>query len=92
MIRLFQKEKSEEKILAVIDLLDAVRIPSARSRFDEYPFQFSGGMMQRAMIVDALSRSGGSLGPTAQALRVPKSTLYDKMTRLGLVDGDREAP
>ncbi|MBB6182244.1 ABC transporter ATP-binding protein [Pseudorhizobium flavum] len=38
----------------VIDLLDAVRIPSARARFDEYPFQFSGGMMQRAMIVDAL--------------------------------------
>src|SRR5690606_33616384 len=38
----------------VIDLLDAVRIPSARSRFNEYPFQFSGGMMQRAMIVDAL--------------------------------------
>ncbi|MGD9480220.1 dipeptide ABC transporter ATP-binding protein [Shinella sp. G-2] len=38
----------------VVDLLDAVRIPSARSRFDEYPFQFSGGMMQRAMIVDAL--------------------------------------
>lgn len=38
----------------VIHLLDAVRIPSAKSRFDEYPFQFSGGMMQRAMIVDAL--------------------------------------
>lgn len=38
----------------VIAMLDAVRIPSARSRFDEYPFQFSGGMMQRAMIVDAL--------------------------------------
>lgn len=38
----------------VVDLLDAVRIPSARARFDEYPFQFSGGMMQRAMIVDAL--------------------------------------
>jgi peptide/nickel transport system ATP-binding protein len=38
----------------VIDLLGAVRIPSARQRFDEYPFQYSGGMMQRAMIVDAL--------------------------------------
>ncbi|WP_208995919.1 dipeptide ABC transporter ATP-binding protein [Pannonibacter tanglangensis] len=38
----------------VIDTLDAVRIPSAVRRFDEYPFQFSGGMMQRAMIVDAL--------------------------------------
>jgi oligopeptide/dipeptide ABC transporter, ATP-binding protein, C-terminal domain len=38
----------------VIETLDAVRIPSAARRFDEYPFQFSGGMMQRAMIVDAL--------------------------------------
>ncbi|RUU28612.1 ABC transporter ATP-binding protein [Mesorhizobium sp. M6A.T.Ce.TU.016.01.1.1] len=38
----------------VIDLLGAVRIPSPRLRFDEYPSQFSGGMMQRALIVDAL--------------------------------------
>lgn len=41
----------------VIDTLDAVRIPSARRRFDEFPFQFSGGMMQRVMIVDALVTS-----------------------------------
>lgn len=38
----------------VISLLEAVRIPSARSRFNDYPSQFSGGMMQRALIVDAL--------------------------------------
>ncbi len=38
----------------VIETLDAVRIPSAARRFDEFPFQFSGGMMQRALIVDAL--------------------------------------
>lgn len=38
----------------VIALLDAVRIPSARNRFHDYPSQFSGGMMQRALIVDAL--------------------------------------
>ncbi|MGJ4994360.1 dipeptide ABC transporter ATP-binding protein [Bradyrhizobium sp. HKCCYLS3077] len=38
----------------VVELLDAVRIPSARSRFHDYPSQFSGGMMQRALIVDAL--------------------------------------
>jgi peptide/nickel transport system ATP-binding protein len=38
----------------VIELLEAVRIPSARSRFHDYPSQFSGGMMQRALIVDAL--------------------------------------
>ncbi|HWK47107.1 MAG TPA: ABC transporter ATP-binding protein [Stellaceae bacterium] len=37
-----------------LDLLAAVRIPSPASRFEEYPAQFSGGMMQRALIVDAL--------------------------------------
>ncbi len=37
-----------------IRLLTAVHIPSAEQRFHEYPFQYSGGMMQRAMIVDAL--------------------------------------
>lgn len=38
----------------VLDLLGRVRIPSPKSRFHEAPFQFSGGMMQRVMIVDAL--------------------------------------
>lgn len=38
----------------VIATLDAVRIPNPRKRFEEFPFQFSGGMMQRAAIVDAL--------------------------------------
>ena len=38
----------------IIDLFDAVRIPSPKERFNEFPFQFSGGMMQRVMIVDAL--------------------------------------
>ena len=41
----------------VIDTLQAVRIPSAAERFGEFPFQFSGGMMQRVMIVDALVTS-----------------------------------
>ncbi len=43
-----------EAELRTIELLEAVRIPSARSRFSDYPSQFSGGMMQRALIVDAL--------------------------------------
>lgn len=38
----------------VLDLLARVRIPSPTARFHEAPFQFSGGMMQRVMIVDAL--------------------------------------
>jgi peptide/nickel transport system ATP-binding protein len=37
-----------------IELLDRVRIPSAARRYKEYPSQYSGGMLQRAMIVDAL--------------------------------------
>ena len=38
----------------VLEVLAAVRIPSPEVRFHEFPFQFSGGMMQRVMIVDAL--------------------------------------
>ncbi|MDU6831486.1 MAG: ABC transporter ATP-binding protein [Bradyrhizobium sp.] len=45
------RRQAEDRVIA---LLDAVRIPSARNRFHDYPSQFSGGMMQRALIVDAL--------------------------------------
>ena len=38
-----------------IRLLEKVRIPSAASRFDEYPHRFSGGMRQRVMIAMALA-------------------------------------
>ena len=39
----------------VLELLEAVRIPDAKRRKDEYPFQFSGGMKQRVMIAMALA-------------------------------------
>ncbi len=38
-----------------IRLLERVRIPAATSRFDEYPHQLSGGMLQRVMIAMALA-------------------------------------
>ncbi|MEN9723116.1 MAG: hypothetical protein RJB38_1102 [Pseudomonadota bacterium] len=38
-----------------IELLETVQIPEARSRVDLYPFQFSGGMRQRAMIAMAIA-------------------------------------
>jgi len=38
-----------------IELLDQVRIPGARSRINDYPHQFSGGMRQRVMIAMALA-------------------------------------
>lgn len=44
----------KEATKKAIRLLEAVKIPSAKRRFHEYPFQYSGGMMQRVMIVDAL--------------------------------------
>ena len=37
-----------------VEMLDRVGIPQARSRVDDYPHQFSGGMRQRAMIAMAL--------------------------------------
>ena len=38
-----------------IELLDAVRIPNARRRVSDYPFQMSGGQRQRVMIAIALA-------------------------------------
>jgi oligopeptide/dipeptide ABC transporter ATP-binding protein len=38
-----------------IELLDAVGIPSPRSRIDSYPHEFSGGMRQRVMIAMAMA-------------------------------------
>jgi oligopeptide transport system ATP-binding protein len=38
-----------------IELLDQVKIPGARTRINDYPHQFSGGMRQRVMIAMALA-------------------------------------
>jgi peptide/nickel transport system ATP-binding protein len=38
-----------------LEMLDSVRIPSAKRRLDAYPHEMSGGMRQRAMIALALS-------------------------------------
>ena len=38
-----------------VELMDRVKIPSARMRLDAYPHEFSGGMCQRVMIATALA-------------------------------------
>ncbi len=40
---------------AAIELMDRVRIPSAKERVGDYPHQFSGGMRQRVMIAMAIA-------------------------------------
>ena len=46
---------SEESMERAVDLLGQVGIPDPEERVDEYPGQFSGGMLQRAMIAQALA-------------------------------------
>jgi oligopeptide transport system ATP-binding protein len=55
---LFRKHRGMSRSDAkrrAIDLLDQVKIPGARSRINDYPHQFSGGMRQRVMIAMALA-------------------------------------
>ncbi|MBR2814879.1 MAG: ABC transporter ATP-binding protein [Reyranella sp.] len=54
-LRCHRNMSATEAKAETIRLLERVRIPAARSRFDEYPHRFSGGMRQRAMIAMALA-------------------------------------
>ncbi len=44
-----------EAVRRALALLESVGIPDAARRFDEYPFQLSGGLKQRVMIAAALA-------------------------------------
>ncbi len=54
-IRRHEPISKEAARARALDLFDRVRIPSAKSRLDNYPHEMSGGMRQRAMIALALS-------------------------------------
>jgi len=54
-ITLHQDKSKREAWKMAIDLLARVGIPDAPKRVDQYPFEFSGGMRQRAMIAMAIS-------------------------------------
>jgi peptide/nickel transport system ATP-binding protein len=54
-IRSHQNISHHEAWLRTLELLSLVQIPSPEARARQYPFKFSGGMRQRAMIAMALS-------------------------------------
>ena len=51
-----QHEKVSQKAARArcLEMLEAVKIPEARNRFDRYPHELSGGMRQRVMIASSL--------------------------------------
>lgn len=55
LIRSSQKVTKEMAKKKAIQLMEEVGIPNAEKRFEQYPFQFSGGMRQRIVIAVALA-------------------------------------
>ncbi|MCU4743034.1 ABC transporter ATP-binding protein [Natronoglomus mannanivorans] len=75
---------SSESYERAIELLDRVDIPDPIDRVDEYPHQFSGGMLQRAMVAQALASD-----PTVLIADEPTTGL-DVTIQAGIVDLLRE--
>jgi oligopeptide/dipeptide ABC transporter ATP-binding protein len=54
-LMIHRRMKRREARARAIELLSTTGIPRAEKRIDDYPFEFSGGMRQRAMIAMALA-------------------------------------
>lgn len=54
-LRLHGKGTKEEAYHEALKLLEQVHIPNSQTRAQDYPFQMSGGMLQRMMIAQALA-------------------------------------
>lgn len=55
MFRVHEGLSRKEAKVRAIEMMDRVKIPSAKERVNSYPHEFSGGMRQRVMIAMALS-------------------------------------
>lgn len=79
-IRLHRTATKDEAHEIAIEMLRLVGIPAPESRVDEYAFQLSGGLRQRAMIAMALS-----CNPTLLIADEP-STALDVTTQAQILD------
>jgi oligopeptide transport system ATP-binding protein len=70
----------KESMAKALELMDRVRIPSAKERLRDYPHQFSGGMRQRVMIA-----IGIALDPTILIADEP-STALDVTVQAQIMD------
>jgi oligopeptide transport system ATP-binding protein len=55
MFQVHRGMSKKEGMRKALELMDRVRIPSAKERLRDYPHQFSGGMRQRVMIAIGIS-------------------------------------
>jgi peptide/nickel transport system ATP-binding protein len=56
-LRLCEGESQAESRARAIELLESVRLPRPAEHLAQYPYEFSGGMLQRVMIAGALTSS-----------------------------------
>lgn len=54
-LRIHRGMSRQDALARAVELLDRTRIPEARQRARQYPFEFSGGMLQRAVIAMSLA-------------------------------------
>ena len=54
-LQIHRGQSRSQAFKRAIELLELVKIPEAEKRAKQYPFEFSGGMLQRAMIAMAIA-------------------------------------
>ncbi len=54
-LQVHRRQSHAKAVARAVELLEMVRIPEPGQRAKQYPFEFSGGMLQRAMIAMAIA-------------------------------------